>query len=120
MINFYFDTHIAKAVADQMRAKGASVTRCEEVDMAEAKDQEHLEYATQNDMVVVSQDDDFALLHVEWQEKGITHSGIMLLPKHLRGQGQISYAVRELMLYYELIKEGAGTIADLHNKVTYL
>jgi hypothetical protein len=34
-IKFYTDTHIAKAVAVQLRQKGVDIVRCEEVGMAE-------------------------------------------------------------------------------------
>jgi predicted nuclease of predicted toxin-antitoxin system len=58
-LRFYFDTHIAKAVATQLRLKGVEVIRCEEVSMAEADDIEHLEYATANRLMLVSHDRDF-------------------------------------------------------------
>jgi predicted nuclease of predicted toxin-antitoxin system len=60
-------THIAKAAAVQLRAKGIEVVRCEEVGMADATDEEHLRYATDNGYIMVSQDADFPSLNSEWQ-----------------------------------------------------
>lgn len=40
-IAFYFDTHLAKAIVDQLRARGVDVVRAEEVEMANALDEEH-------------------------------------------------------------------------------
>ena len=47
-IAFYTDTHIAKAVALQLRGHGIDVIRCEQVGLADASDVRHLEYATQH------------------------------------------------------------------------
>lgn len=65
-LQYYFDTYIAKAVATQLRSKGIDVVRCEEVEMADVSDEEHLTYATDHHLVMVSQDDDFLALHNKW------------------------------------------------------
>lgn len=67
-LTFYFDTHIAKAVATQLIAKGVQVTRCEAVGMAEASDEDHLDYAANHRHILVSQDDDFSILSGEYQK----------------------------------------------------
>ena len=120
-LKFYTDTHIAKAVATQLRSRGIDIIRCEEVGMATASDAGHLEYATGEGRVMVSQDDDFVRLHAQWQQGGKVHAGIILLPKHLQGEAQISYAVRELLTYYEMIEGHAGTIEnDIANRMIFL
>jgi predicted nuclease of predicted toxin-antitoxin system len=120
-IKFYLDTHIAKAVAVQLRARGVDVVRCEEVGMAEADDPVHLEYAAREGRVLVSQDDDFAAHHAQWQREGKKHSGIMLLPKRLQSEAQISFAVTELATYHALVAEGAGSVEDdIANQLIYL
>jgi hypothetical protein len=48
VLKFYADTHIDKDVAIQLRKKGVDVVRCEDVGMAEADDEAHLDYAAQN------------------------------------------------------------------------
>ncbi len=44
---FYLDSHIDKEVAIQLRNSGVDVVHCAEVGMKDAKDPEHLTYATQ-------------------------------------------------------------------------
>ncbi len=118
-LNFYFDTHIANAVSDQLRLRGVEVVRCEDVGMADASDLEHLEYATAKGLAVVSHDQDFLILDAQWQDKGRSHAGIFHIQPWLQGStGQI---VKELFSYYEMIKEGAGSIeADITNQVLFI
>lgn len=120
-LKFYFDTHIAKVAAEQLRAKGITVIRCEEVDMASASDEEHLQYATDNGCIMVSQDADFLILNEEWQQKKIQHSGIMYEPKHLQGKAQVSHIVKELTFYYEAEQANAVDYdLEIENQVIYL
>jgi len=63
MIRYYLDTHIPKAVAEQLRLRGIDVVRCEEVGLAEADDTEHLEYAAAQERTLVSHDADFRTVH---------------------------------------------------------
>lgn len=117
----YTDTHIAKAVAVQLRAKGIDTIRCEEVDMADASDEEHLEKATSQERVMVSQDDDFLKLDSIWQKQGRHHTGIFFVNPNLRGQGTISVIVREVIELHELIEGGAGTLEDdIINTINYI
>ena len=109
-LKFYFDTHIAKAAAVQLREKGVNVVRCEEVGMAEASDEEHLQYATDNGYVMVSQDKDFPALNTQWQKTKRSHAGIMKLPPDIKGGALISYVANELFFYHE---------ADIANAVDY-
>ena len=118
---FYLDTHIAGAVAEQLRRRGVRVIRCEEVHLETAKDIEHLTYAAENGLTLVTQDYDFRILGEAWQQEGRDFSGIIILPRHLQGEAQISYAVRELGVLYEMIVEGAGTLEDdIMNRVIWL
>lgn len=118
---FYFDTHIAKAAAVQLRARGVDVIRCEEVNMAEADDSAHLIYATQQARIMVSQDDDFLLLDKQWKLAGKTHAGIMRVPPNYQGAAQISFVVEQLLFYYEAEKADAIDYAtEIENLVTYL
>ena len=60
-LKFYLDTHVAKAVAEQLRISGLDVIRCEEVGMSDASDEDHLAYATREQRIILSQDDSFML-----------------------------------------------------------
>lgn len=111
-LKLYFDTHIAKAVAVQLRLKGVDVVRCEEVGMAEASDLEHLEYATAEGRVMVSLDSDFVNLHQDWLTDHRRHGGIMRINPDWQGPNYVGAIVKAVLLYYNLIAEGAGTIED--------
>ncbi|MDX2161399.1 MAG: DUF5615 family PIN-like protein [bacterium] len=118
---FYADTHIAKAIAEQLRAHGVDVVRCEEVGMAEAADEAHLDYAARAGRVMITQDADFAMLHTRWLQDGRTHAGIMRIPPNLQGEAQVSFTVKELLFYHEAERVGALTVTtDIENQLIYL
>jgi hypothetical protein len=115
-LKFYFDTHIPKVVAVQLRNRGVEVVRCEEVDLAEADDVEHLEYATSRNLTLVSHDLDFQSIHAEWSYQGLRHAGIVIFSRQM--QGHIGDLVSELFDWFLLIEEGAGTLPeDVYNKL---
>lgn len=115
-LKFYTDTHISKAVAVQLRARGIDAVRCEEVGMAEASDEEHLEYAAENGRVIISGDADFRDLHFRWMAEGKTHSGIFYL-YNVQGAGSVGIMVTECNTWYEMIAEGAGRLEDVVNQL---
>lgn len=57
------DEHIAKAVTEGLRRRGVDVVTVQELGSYAAEDQQHLERATQEGRVVVTQDTDFLRLH---------------------------------------------------------
>lgn len=121
MLTFYLDDHVAKAVAVQLVAKGMDAIHCADVDMRNADDIDHLAYAVEQGRVLVSQDDDFAVLHGAYLAQGKPHSGIMLIPRRIQGEAQISHAVKELSVYHEMISSGVGTVADdIESHLIYL
>ncbi|MBZ0305999.1 MAG: DUF5615 family PIN-like protein [Anaerolineae bacterium] len=119
-IKFYTDTHIAKAVAVQLRQKGVDIVRCEEVGMAEASDLAHLEYATQHNRIVISHDSDFLALHAEWQEQEHQHAGIIRVASHLQDKRHIGTIVKEVLAYHQLVEIGAASDDDFRNHVYFI
>lgn len=120
-LTYYFDTHIAKACATQLRNQNIAVVRCEEVGMAEASDEDHLQYATDNGYVMVSQDEDFSILHAQWQGANKQHSGILRVPAHFQGTAQISFVVTQLAFYHEAEIAGAlDYAAEIANQIIFL
>ncbi len=109
-MRYYFDTHIPKSAATQLRLRGIDVVRCEEVDLAEADDTEHLEYATAHEYTLVSYDADFRDLHSLWRGQGLSHAGIIIFNR--RFQGNVGKLVRELSEYAELVRLGAANLQD--------
>jgi len=120
-LTFYFDTHIAKACATQLRSQAIEVVRCEEVGMAEASDDDHLRYATENGHVMVSQDNDFLVLDAKWRAQNKVHGGIFYIPNKLQGTAQIGFIVTQLTFYHAA--EAAQAIdyaTEIANQVTFL
>jgi len=120
-VRYYLDSHIAKAVMIQLKRRGLDVIHCDDVGRSEAKDFEHLEFATQEGRVMVSQDRDFNWLDKIWRRENRVHAGIMLLPTGLLGGALIRYAIRELTFYDEMVAGGAATIEDdIYNQLLWL
>jgi uncharacterized protein with PIN domain len=118
-LRFYFDTNVAKAAADQLRVRGVDVIRCEEVGMAAAKDIEHLQYATDNQRVLVSHDQDFLRLDQSWKATGKRHAGIFFLQQSL--QGDVGFVLKALIEYADFVEAGAATLeADIIDQVQYI
>jgi predicted nuclease of predicted toxin-antitoxin system len=113
-LKFYTDTHIAKQVAVQFRAKGIEVVRCEDVGMAEADDEAHLEYASENGLALITKDDDFLTIH----RQGKQHSGIFYCP--YRNIPAIGLIVTKCSEYHDMIELGAATIEEIHNEIFYI
>jgi predicted nuclease of predicted toxin-antitoxin system len=121
VLKFYFDTHIARASAAQLRAKGVDVIRCEDINMAEASDEEHLVYASNEQRILVSQDEDFTILHARWQAEGRIHAGIMKVPPDYSDEAQISYVVQQLLFYNDAEQAGAVDYRiEIANHVIFL
>lgn len=120
-LKFYTDTHIAKAVAIQLRARGVDIVRCEDVGLAAASDLEHLEYAVRENRVMITNDDDFLALDKAWREQDRRHAGIIYCLPHVQGIASIGKIVAECWELHRLIAEGAGTVEeDIANQIVYL
>jgi predicted nuclease of predicted toxin-antitoxin system len=121
-LKIYTDSHIPKAVADQLRAKGVDIVRCQEVGMADADDLPHLEYATGEGRVVVTGDRDFLGLNAEWQAAGREHAGIVFVkPETTRHSRKVGILVSELSFFHEAVEGGAATVErDFRNQVRYI
>lgn len=118
-LRFYFDTHIARATAEQLRSKNVDVVRCEEVGMASVSDEEHLQYATDEGRIMVSQDTDFPVIHAQWMKDGKRHAGIFKMPD-VQGQAQITLIVTNLVFYNEAEEDGAIDYAsEIENTLIY-
>ncbi|MDX2078937.1 MAG: DUF5615 family PIN-like protein [bacterium] len=114
-LKFYLDTHINKQVAIQLRQRGVGVIRCQEVGMADVADEEHLHYAIEHKLTIVTKDDDFYRLHFLSLQSQKTHWGIFLCrDRQVSAIGKIVTFCDE---YYRIIEAGAGTLDDIKNRV---
>src|SRR5258708_8666171 len=118
MLRFYTDTHIAKAVAEQSRQQGVDVIRCEEVEMAEADDFQHLAYAADHKRAIVTNDQGFSGHHRVWLAQGRHHAGIFLITKDKDNIGMI---VTDLVFWHDAIRLGAANLEnDVNDQIVYL
>ncbi len=106
-LRFYTDTHIPKQVAIQLRNKGIDVIRCEDVQLAEVDDETHLNYAINNQLCIITKDDDFLSLHAKLITTQRSHHGIFFCRK--RDNPAIGEIVATCVEYYDLIESEAGS-----------
>ena len=115
-LRYYFDVHIPFAAAEQLRLRGIHVVRCQDVELADADDEEHLEYATSHRCTLITNDSDFRVYHASWLAQGLSHAGIIIFSR--RFQGDIGKIVRELFEYYEIVRLGAASLEqDVFNRL---
>lgn len=89
--------------------------------MATAKDFEHLERATSEERMVITNDRDFPDLHKRWLEENKHHEGIIYCLPHVQGEGAIGVIVQFCVGLHELIEGGAGTIDnDIANQIFFV
>ena len=74
-IKFQTDEHIPTAVILGLQQRGVDVLSTPQADLLGATDLLQLNYATQQQRVIVTQDDDFLILHAQ----GIEHAGIVFV-----------------------------------------
>ena len=114
VMKFYTDTHIDKQIAIQLRQKDVDVIRCEEVGLAEADDEAHLQYAALNPLSLITKDAGFRLRHFNWLSQGKDHFGIFFCSdRHIAAIGKI---VNACYAFSQLVEEGAGTLDDIKNE----
>ena len=121
MLKFIIDKHVADAIVNQLRQRGITVVRAEDVNMGKAKDAEILTYAAQHDYAVITFDSDFQELHRQWLQQDRNHTGIFFCAHHLQGQSGIGRIVTVCAEFYELINSNAGTLKDdIHNQLYFI
>src|SRR5262245_17722017 len=75
----YFDRHIMRRLADDLRNRGFSILTTEEANKDRATDEEQLAFAaTDNRAILTFNIRDFAPLHEQWRAAGRSHSGIIV------------------------------------------
>lgn len=102
-----------QALVRALRVRGIDVTTALEENMIEREDEEHLDYATQQDRVLFSFNrKDFYRLHTEFLEQNKGHMGIILA-------NQQQYSVGEQMRRI-LRLSAAKTGEEMKNRVEFL
>jgi predicted nuclease of predicted toxin-antitoxin system len=82
-IRLYLDEDsMDQALIRGLHARGVDVITALDAQMIERRDQEHLDYATVQGRVLCTFNvRDFHQLHVEYQQQGKSHAGIILVPQ---------------------------------------
>ena len=101
------DEHVAKSVTEGLRRRGVNVVTVQELGLQAAEDQQHLQRATQEDRVVVTQDTEFLRLHAA----EVSHGGIVYAPQ----QTPVPQMLRDLMLIHDVL-----TAEDMIQHVEFL
>jgi len=104
-ISFLLDEHLPSSVAEELEGRGVDVKTVYDVNLEGSPDSEILEFAEQDNRVVVTQDSDFLELDEE------QHSGIVFLTEPIR----IGDLTRELARVLENFEPG-----DLEGSVSYI
>jgi len=96
-IRFHTDEQVERAIAEALRRRNIDVTTTPEVKLLGANDEEQLAFATSQERVILTQDDDFLALH----DRGLEHYGIVYCHQNSRSIGEI---VRGLILIWEALE----------------
>ena len=70
---FYTDESVNVAVAEGLKRRGVQVISARDADNLGLSDKEQLEYATKKNLVIVTHDDDFLSMAMEFEHKGIVY-----------------------------------------------
>jgi predicted nuclease of predicted toxin-antitoxin system len=106
-IRFHLDEHVARAVADGLRRRGADVTTTADAGLLGVTDVQQLAYALAEGRVFFTEDRDFLALATPGE-----HAGIAYCDQNSRSIGQI---VRGLELIWEVYEPH-----EMRNRVEFL
>jgi hypothetical protein len=123
MLRFYSETHVARAITDQLKTNGVDIVRAEDAGLADASDEEHLVYATNQSRVIITGDSDFLVLDAQWHQVNREHAGVIyILPEvRLKHRAVVGIVVKTLIFYHQAVAEGAANVeSDFRNRVIYI
>lgn len=107
-IRFYLDENVDHDIARGLRTRSIEVLTTAEAGTRGFSDEEHLAFALQEKLVIITSDEDFLILH----SQNIEHAGIVYFKQQSR---TLKHVLRGLFLIYtELTQE------DMLNWVEFL
>ena len=77
MIRLYADENVDDRIVRGLRQRGIDVMTAVGAGMMGKPDSEQLSFATRNGLVLLTSDQDFLRLHLQWLREGKTHAGII-------------------------------------------
>ncbi len=106
-IRYYTDEHIPKTVIRGLRQRGVDVLAVFETNMLGASDARHIQKATEEQRIIVTQDTDFLRLATQ----GTKHAGIVFITYEC----SVGYMIRGLMLIYQVLE-----VEEMENHIEFL
>ena len=116
-LKFYLDSHIAKKIAQVLRANGIDAMHCVDVGLKDATDDEHMAYAAEHGYSLVSSDHDYHDLHWQWVAAERSHFGVFMVYRKLQGEAQINVIVKALLAYWQYIEQYPEDVDAVYNNV---
>ena len=107
-IRFFLDEHVPSAVAAGLKRRGVDVLTVQESDRCGFGDAEQLQFATENNRVMVTFDRDFLVLI----NQRMQHAGIVLCEATKYSIGQL---IQSLLLVHAIL-----SAEDMRNHIEYL
>jgi hypothetical protein len=97
-VGVYLDEDVQSAAfIASLRSRGLKVLTTTEAGMTSARDEAQLEFATSQNLVLVSGNAaDFARLHQQWSVAGRDHAGIILISRQKWSPGELARRVLRL------------------------
>jgi hypothetical protein len=108
VLAFHLDEHMDAAIAYGLRSRGINCTTTADAGLLGADDDQHVEFALQEQRVIVTSDADFLAL----ANKGLAHAGIAFFQ---RGSRSIGHVVRYLCLMSDCLSRD-----EMADKVEFL
>jgi hypothetical protein len=88
-IRFHLDENVNNSVAKGLRRRGISITTTSEENLIGAADEKQLAFASSQNRVLFTHDDDFLRMH----QANVAHTGIVYCHKDTRSIGEIIEAL---------------------------
>lgn len=104
---FYTNESVTVAVAEGLKRRGVNALSARDVGNLGLSDEEQLIYATKEDLVIVTHDDDFLSMAMD-----IKHKGIIYVHQEKYGVGDL---IRRLKLLWEIAQ-----LKEMLNHVEFL
>jgi predicted nuclease of predicted toxin-antitoxin system len=106
VIKFYTDEHVHPGIAKALWKNNIDVLTAQQAGMLDVGDDLHLQFATAQGRVMITQDEDFLKLHAKTNHKGIAYA-------HQRTS--MRQIIEGLLLIYKAMTE-----EEMENHVEYL
>ena len=99
-IKIYTNESVQVAIAEGLKRRGVDARSCRDVGNYALTDEQQLDYACKNGLVIFTHDDDFLKLNIEYTAQGKEHPGIIYA--HQRDYG-IGECIRRIKVIVDVL-----------------